>query len=276
MSTTGIIIRREYVERVKSRSFIIGTAFIVLSMFALALLPLGFRWLAAQYTSHIVVVAPTHAIGVQMAHAMGDYSVTISKDVSNGEKLPPDIAEQVTTKKYDGALVAYQTPKGLAFAFYPRQSGLLEKADKIRGELVPVAIGADLSGQGAAAANRAIDFPFKTVALNERYKSEQQEAAANVLVYVLLIILYTATIIYAVQVAQGVVEEKSNRVMEVLIAAVRPAQLLAGKIFGIGSVALTQMVIFALAAGAALILFGWVFVSTLSQADMAALARQAA
>src|SRR5215471_6334240 len=108
----------------------------------------------------------------------------------------------------------------------------------------------------AASAKQALNFQFKTVALNERYKSENEETLAGALVYVLLILLYTATILYGVQVAQGVIEEKSNRVMEIMIGAVRPGQLLAGKIIGIGALALTQMFAFALTAAAILVLSG--------------------
>src|SRR5215469_4505041 len=277
MSTTGIIIKREYLERVKSRSFIIGTAIVVIAMFALALLPFGFRWLGSQFTSKVIVVAPDSGIAVQVAKALADdYDVTISKDTANGPSLPPDVAQSIKSKKYDAALVAYHTPHGLAFAFYPRQSGLLGKANNLRTRLAPVAINVDLSGQTAQSAKQALNFQFKTVALNERYRSSQQEDAAGTLVYILLILLYIGTILYAVQIAQGVIEEKSNRVMEVMIAAVRPAQLLAGKIFGIGAVALTQMTIFALAAAGALILLAVVIATTMSQADAVALAHQAA
>ncbi len=128
-------------------------------------------------------------------------------------------------------------------------------------------VNADLSGDAAASAKRAIDFKFSTVALNERYKTEGEETLAGVLVLVLIVLLYVATLMYGIQVAQGVVEEKSNRVMEVMIGAVRPAQLLAGKIFGIGALALTQMVIFALAAAGAAIVLVLVIASTLSHAD---------
>lgn len=277
MSTTGLIIKREYLERIKSRSFIIGTAIVVIAMFALALLPFAFGWIGSQFSSKIVIVAPDSGIAVQMAKALSDsYEVSISKDTSTGAQLPPDVAQSVKSKKYDAALVAYRTPSGLAFAFYPRGSGLLAKTASLRTRLTPVAINADLSGKTAASAKQALDFPFKTVALNERYKSEEQENAAGSLVYVLLILLYTATILYSVQIAQGVIEEKSNRVMEVMIAAVRPSQLLAGKIFGIGAVALTQMVIFALGAAGALIVLALVISSTMSQADAIAMAQHAA
>ena len=277
MSTTGIIIKREYVERVKSRSFILGTALIVASMFAFALVPLLGPWLGSTFTPKIIIVAPDPALAKSITGAIGDaYDVSISTDKAVDASLPSDVAQKVQSKKYDGALVAYRTADGLAFTFYPRQASLLEKTGSLRSRLVPLVIKTDLSGQTAASANHALDFQFKTVALNERYKSEAEETLAGGLVYVLLILLYTATILYGVQVAQGVIEEKSNRVMEVMIGAVRPAQLLTGKIFGIGAVALTQMVIFAIGAAGAAILLVAVIASTQSHAEVAALARQAA
>ena len=268
MNTTGLIIRREYVERIKSRSFIIGTALVVVGFFALALLPLLGPWLGNTFTPKIVIVAPDPAVAKAVAGAIADaYDVSISPAVAADGSLPPAVAAQVKSKKYDGALVAYRTADGLAFTFYPRQASLLEKTGSLRSRLVPVVVNAELSGQAATSAKHALDFQFKTVALNERYKSESQETLAGGLVYVLLILLYTATILYGVQVAQGVIEEKSNRVMEVMIGAVRPAQLLTGKIFGIGALALTQMVIFAIAAAGAAVLLVIVIAGTLSHAD---------
>ena len=277
MSTIGLIIRREYVERIKSRSFIIGTGLVVLGMFALSFSPLLGRVLGGTFTQKLIVVASSPAVGKAISAALTDaYDVTLSNERATGPALPADIERQVRSKKYDGALVAYRSAQGMAFAFYPRQANLLEKRASLRSRLVPVALNADLSGQASLAAKQALAFEFKTVALNERYKNEAEETLANALVYFLLIVLYIVTIIYGVQVAQGVIEEKSNRVMEVMIGAVRPAQLLAGKIFGIGSLALTQMLIFAIAAGASAVLLGVVIASTLSSADVAALARQAA
>jgi ABC-2 type transport system permease protein len=277
MSTVGLIIRREYIERIKSRSFLIGTTLVVLGMFALALSPLLGRFIGSNFTSKIIIVAPDQAVANAIASAIGEsYDVTISKDTATSATLPQDVSKAVKSKKFDAALVAYRTSDGLAFTFYPRQANLLEKTGSLRARLVPVAINADLSGETASSAKRALDFQFKTVALNERYKNESEETLAGALVYFLLILLYTATILYGVQVANGVIEEKSNRVMEVMIGAVRPSQLLTGKIFGIGALALTQMLIFALAAASAAIVLVLVIAGTLSHADAASLARQAA
>jgi len=277
MSTTGIIIRREYFERLKSRSFIIGTSIVVLGIFGLAFSPLLGPMLSQSFTPKVIVVAPDQAIAKAVASAISDsYDVTIATETAHDATLPADISAKVKAKKYDAALVAYRSSNGLAFTFYPRQANLLEKTGSMRARLVPVAINSDLSGGVAASAKQALNFQFKTVALNERYKSENEETLAGALVYVLLILLYTATILYGVQVAQGVIEEKANRVMEVMIGAVRPKQLLAGKIFGIGALALTQMLIFALASAGAAVVLVVVIASTMSQTEAVALARQAA
>lgn len=276
MNTIGLIIRREYIERVRSKSFIIGTALVVLGIVALSFLPLLGRFLGGAFTTKLIVVAPTPAIAAAVKAAIEEGNdVTIAREPATSPALPADVAKQVRDKTYDAALVAYMTKDGLAFTFYPRQANLLDKIGGLRSRLIPVVLNADLSGRTASAAKHALDFPFKTVALNERYKTEGQAALATGLVYFLLILLYVSTIMYGVYVGQGVIEEKSNRVMEVMIGALRPVQLLAGKIFGIGAVALTQMLIFALAVGASAILLGVVMASTLSPADIAALQQQA-
>jgi ABC-2 type transport system permease protein len=71
-------------------------------------------------------------------------------------------------------------------------------------------------------------------------KDENAQIQSVALVYVLLILLYIVILMYGLQVAMGVVEEKSSRVMELLITAIRPIELMAGKILGIGLAGLTQ------------------------------------
>jgi ABC-2 type transport system permease protein len=59
------------------------------------------------------------------------------------------------------------------------------------------------------------------------------------------IIIFMAVYLYSVQVMRGVIEEKTNRIVEVIISTVKPTQLLMGKIIGVGAVGLTQFVIWA-------------------------------
>lgn len=255
MKTVGILAAREYLTRLRSRGFIIGTILGVLGIVGLSFVSVVGNMLSDVFTISLALVAPDAGTRASLRDSLGgDYKVTVLPYDSRGPQLPQSLREQVVKGKYDAALVAYRDRHGdLAFAFYPAKSSSLENQDALRQQMLEPVLHADLSGAAAKDAQRALNFKFTTTTLNARYKSAAQAGLAQALVYFLLLLLYIAVIMYGVYVAQGVIEEKSNRIMEIMIAAVRPGQLLAGKILGIGALALTQMCVFALAAGAMLL-----------------------
>jgi ABC-2 type transport system permease protein len=67
--------------------------------------------------------------------------------------------------------------------------------------------------------------------------------------FIFVMILYMSLLLYGIAVMRGILEEKSNRVMEVLLGSLSPDQLMTGKIIGIGLVGLTQMAVYAATAG---------------------------
>ncbi|WP_335872036.1 ABC transporter permease [Bacillus sp. 2205SS5-2] len=85
--------------------------------------------------------------------------------------------------------------------------------------------------------------PFEKVALSESAKTEEELNQARGLVYVLLFFIYFAVIMYANMIAVDVANEKSSRVMEILISSVSPVQQMFAKILGIGLLGLTQMAV---------------------------------
>jgi ABC-2 type transport system permease protein len=272
MSTTGLIIKREYLTRVKSRSFVVVTLLGVVGIIGLSFISVGMGWLEDAFATKLAIVAPDKATGQKIQAALRNrYVTTVMPERSTGPDLPKPVADQIKQRVYDAALVAYRK-NGLAFTFYPRQINALDRTAGIRQALVPVVV----ADTGNAQLTHSLDFTFNTVALNERYKSSAEESQATVLVYFLLLLMYMAVILYGVYVAQGVIEEKSNRVMEIMIGAVRPSQLLAGKIIGVGAVALTQMTIFTLAAAAMIVVAGAQVAGRMSPAQMTAAMHQAA
>src|SRR5690606_9801673 len=82
-----------------------------------------------------------------------------------------------------------------------------------------------------------------TVGIGENVKSQEELSEATGLVYVLLFVMYFAVILYVTMIATEVATEKSSRVMEILISSVHPVAQMFGKIFGVASVALTQLII---------------------------------
>ncbi len=258
MNVVAILAGREYVTRLKSRGFIIGTILGVIGIVALSFISAIGAWLSGALSTSLALVGPDATVTKLLEQALArDYRVTVEPYYSTGPDIAPGLRAQVVKGKYDAALIAYRGEHGsLAFAYYPVKSASLEDQQALKGKLLQPVVKADFKGATASLAEQVMNFPFSTTNLNPRYKTAAEAGLAQGLVYFLLLLLYIAVIMYGVYVAQGVIEEKSNRVMEIMIGMVRPGQLLTGKILGIGALALTQMATFALAAGAMLVLVG--------------------
>ena len=85
---------------------------------------------------------------------------------------------------------------------------------------------------------------FKKMALEKNAKTEEELNQARGLVYVLLFVIYFSVIMYANMIAMEVATEKSSRVMEILISSVSPIKQMFAKILGIGLLSLTQLAVF--------------------------------
>jgi ABC-2 type transport system permease protein len=97
----------------------------------------------------------------------------------------------------------------------------------------------------AAIESQVAAASIHTVYLDPQAAIKTQRQIVGIFVAVLL---YVSLVIYGQLVASGVVEEKANRVIEILLATVRPRQLLIGKVLGIGAVGLLQLVLLGIVA----------------------------
>jgi ABC-2 type transport system permease protein len=259
MTIVWLLIRREFFERVRQRSFIVATLLGVVLIIGLALLPMMISSFAKTSETTIAVAAPNAKIAAAAAAAItdsGNKPTVLSMRVTDSA-LPPAIRAKVDNGTYDAALIAYRDASHhLGFAYYPKASNALQGADDLKASLIQAALLGDVGARQRGAIERDLDFPFDVHSLNARFKNQMDEIFSIGMVYFLLIILYIAVIAYGIQVAQGVIEEKANRIMEVMIGAVRPTQLLAGKIFGISAVALLQLTVNAVAAAVAAVIAG--------------------
>ena len=248
MNTVFTIARREYTERIKQKGFIIGTVLGVLLIVGLSFMFVVFGLISSTFTTSIAIVAPNNKVAATIERTLHkadrSYRLSVMPQTAQGPQLPASLRAALQAKKYDAALVASYNNKGqIAFTYYPEQPNALEKASDLKDYLLPAVIITDGEKLGNTTATNELNFPFTTVNLNKHFKNEAEQSQSQILVYFLLLLMYMSVILYGIYVAQGVIEEKSNRVMELMIGAVRPSQLLAGKIFGIGSLALTQLVI---------------------------------
>lgn len=259
MNAVPILIAREYTTRVRERSFWIGTALGLVFIIAMSFLPALFRLLAHLTNDSVGVTSPQRGFSARIAEQIprADFKVQALPFVAQGPALPPEAKKMLDERTIDHVVVAYRAASGiLAFKSYDGKP--LGSGDylRLRNAFQRIVIADQARNGDASRAAKLVDFRFEPVNVNPRYRSGADQFIAQGLVYFLIIFMYVAIIMYGMFVAQGVIEEKSNRVMEVMIGAVRPTQLLAGKIFGIGAVALTQLSLYVLASVAMLFVQG--------------------
>jgi ABC-2 type transport system permease protein len=95
--------------------------------------------------------------------------------------------------------------------------------------------------------SQEIDLTYK--GLSEDKKKSANATMAGVIGYVIGMAIYILLLVYGTMIMKGVMEEKSNRIMEVLVSSVKPVQLMLGKIIGIAAVGLTQFILWILLMG---------------------------
>ncbi|GAA2783532.1 ABC transporter permease [Saccharopolyspora taberi] len=232
MSAVWLVARREIATRVRTRSFVLGTLaiIVVLALYVAAMLFVGGSGTRVGFVGQATAVAP------QLRTIAGERG----QDVE-----PREIAGQAEGEALvrDGELDALVVgaPDSLRLI-------VEERADpELKGALDSVvqrqALDAHLaeSGQDPATVHAAVDSAH--VLVTGLAPADPQLGQRLALAMAAGILLYMFLIFTGQQVAQGVVEEKSSRVVELLLSTIRPAQLLTGKVLGIGLTGLLQFAI---------------------------------
>jgi ABC-2 type transport system permease protein len=146
------------------------------------------------------------------------------------------------------------------FTFTPRSSGMTMVKNMLTVSLEKVLLREQLQHRGVIAAEAETLLQPVTIKSVDRVQHEDTESA-EICVSVLFFVMYLVIMLYGMNVARSIIEEKTSRIFEVMLATIRPEALMAGKIIGVGSVGLTQVgiwlgMLLLLAAGSAAINFG--------------------
>jgi ABC-2 type transport system permease protein len=233
-----LVMKRELNTRLRTRSFVIGTVV----MLVLLLGYVGFQTSLAGSADKSTVGLTGQATGiarqlqVEAAQSGRQISTVTITDPAEGRK-----------KVEDGdldALVSGSAAK-LTATYKSSLDGQLRKVlDQVAQQQV-------LDGVLSSAQLEPADVMAQVDGTHVRDDPISPEPADQtqrlVVGLIVAFLLYISIITYGMMVAQGVVEEKSSRVVEILLASVRPWQLLLGKVIGLGLVGLTQLVILAAA-----------------------------
>jgi ABC-2 type transport system permease protein len=279
------VVRREYVERIRTKTFWVGTLiipFLLIGIIAVQIAvmrraggerkvavvdrtghlfaplsaeltrvtqpaPSGERMRPAESAEDAERVA-SEARGRNIRWVLEDRSASAGGDL---EKVKERLRKEVLAKKInaylilDPAMIAkdrveyYSTTVSEFVAINQMERALnhVLLREKIAARGLPPEIGTELE-------KRVELKPFKVTPTG----TAEEKGAGIVAVIIFFFLMYSTFFMYGYQVMRGVIEEKNNRIVEVIIASVRPTELMLGKILGIGCVGLTQYFVWAVIA----------------------------
>jgi ABC-2 type transport system permease protein len=257
MAKLWAIIKREYVERVRSKWFLIATFFGPIFFSAIIIVP---AWLASRSkaTTDIYNTTILDATGTEFGHRL---SINIAGDSTDASKLPTvnvvapselTKAESVATrsvmrKEKSGYIVVnQQTIAGEAARYAGRNATSIADMAQLKNAIRQTILASRLEKVGLDNARMKeitfIPLDFSTERITERGRGGS--GMASVLFgFAIGFLLYMSIVIYGQTIMSGVLEEKTTRVAEVVMSSVPTDTLLAGKVLGVGAVGLTQQII---------------------------------
>jgi ABC-2 type transport system permease protein len=248
-----LILSSEFWRRVRSRAFILATLLVPIGLLALMTVPSIVTVFASETSERTVVVHDASGqLGESLREELGDnYTITLSD-------APIDSLQAATRRgEYDATLVLPESLlRGEAEAtLYSKESGNFFSNAELDGIIENVVRDVRLRQTDAGDDVMQIvesDIAFSTATLTEEGTEGGSTFIFTAIAYAVALIIYMAVFLYGQYVMQGVIEEKSNRVVEVVVSSVRPFQLLMGKVLGIGAMGLVQMVLWSTLAFAGL------------------------
>jgi ABC-2 type transport system permease protein len=249
MRKTWAVIRREFLERVRTKWFIIGTVLGPVFMGLMIVLPILMAERGGGERTVIVVDATTEGFGARVTDALTRLPrLSVQRRPvapADMEQVAADLAREVDTTPLDGFLLISDATVAEGRAEY-RGANVSSLSDMRTLEVtLRAAVFAErLQREGVepSVVGRAqIPVELTTVKIRDGQVTGESGESSFFLAYVIWFLLYMAILLYGVQVLGAVVEEKASRIVEVLVSSLRPFDLLAGKVIGVGAVGLLQL-----------------------------------
>jgi ABC-2 type transport system permease protein len=250
-----LVLEREFVQRVRSRSFLLSTALVPLFMLAIFGIPLAMEVMGEGGRHHVVVVdeAPA-AVGEQVVAALSAEPVRRRDAHFEVERLRAPLAAvrdslnaAVAAEAIDGYLwLPPDVVAGGRVAYRARNVTDFEVQQRL-GAIVSQAVQAVRLGEAGLQIGEVASLLQPVRVEASRITRDGADGASGAATFLLSIIagflLYFLILFYGAQVMQSVQEEKTNRISEVLVSSIRAPYLMMGKVLGVGSAALLQVAI---------------------------------
>ena len=261
MGKTYNIFKREFLSRVRNKSFVLMTILGPILLASMLIIPLLIEKYDKTREKKVAIIDESHLLG-ETIRDFQSYTFTIvtnatvdelSADFANSGFdavlfIPNNIYNSNSVILYSNvwvddalkAYVGYTLRRDLEYMALLKENVSAETISKVT---TPVFVGVQ-----------------KWNAKGETIENEASMEKKNIIATCFVSIIYIFIILYGVLVLRGVIEEKTSRVVEIIISSVKPVQFMSGKILGIGCVGLLQFILWivltlGLVAGAQQILF---------------------
>jgi len=249
------IVRREYVERVRTKAFVIGTIVGPLLMAALMIVP---TLMARSKTKplRVAVVDATGSLRSEVEQALreakddGRSRFDVQPGASDaGDAAREPLRKAVKDQSLDGyVLLPKDVLRDGAITYFGRNVSNFGDLNSLEGTVGRVLVSRRLAAAGLdpkKVADLTRDAKLTRMRVSDTGEREDQ-GATFLLALILMMILYVSILMWGQAVMTSVIEEKTSRVVEVMASGVPSTTLLLGKLIGVGSAGLTQFLVWSL------------------------------
>jgi ABC-2 type transport system permease protein len=264
MRNVWLIARREYLERVRTRSFIVMTILLPALMLGVTVVPTLLMNKMSSETKHLMVVAPESSTaelirqqllklpeeqkkqaaeteGMQRRNPRQAANLVVDIGTDTSDAARTALTDKVRQKELDGVIFA--TKDGLAtkkITFITRDISSIVGNEEIRGSINQALRRELLKNKGFT--DPEIENAMQPVQLEAQNPSGRgNPLGVFFTVFSMVMILYVTVLLYGINVMRAILEEKTSRIMEVMLSIAQAKEMMAGKILGVGAVGLTQI-----------------------------------
>ncbi|HEX6915322.1 MAG TPA: ABC transporter permease [Chitinophagaceae bacterium] len=238
MNKTWLIIKREYLSRVRKKTFILST--ILTPLFFVGLI-VAVTWISVSNVDKEKIAVVDNS-GIFRNNLESDDPVTFEfpTGVDTSNYLRKGYTAILVTPADTSLNYSLYSKKQLGLVAFKQVENQVNKA--IENHLINQRFNIDVKRIDSVRSEAGTASLKNYYGENESVKEGNREVASFI-GYISAFLIYITLFIYGSMVMRGVMEEKTNRIAEVVISSVRPFQLMMGKIVGIGMVGLTQFLI---------------------------------
>ena len=254
MHKVWLIFKREYLTRVRTKGFVVATILIPVLSIGLFTFSIFMATRANDRSMRVAILdnagglASTIAGGLDSKLPNGQPAFQVTKTIdrpASEDGARRELLDEVKAGTLDGYLVLPKDPAAKAAEFHTKNTGDFTLEGNLEHAVSDAVIARRFSERGIHVENlhdviRGVDI--KMVKVSKEGETEEKGQTFFTAIG-LAMLLYMTLIMYGIVTMRSVLEEKTTRIVEVLISAVTPFQLLAGKILGVAAVAFTQYLI---------------------------------